>query len=148
MRTLTRTALVPFTSQQMFTLVNDIERYPEFLPWCKASEVLSDNYDPAQGGHVRAAITIRRSRIEERFETKNFSESPHRIVVELVHGPFRHLKGTWEFRSLGEIGCKTELTLEYQIVGAVIERVLMGVIRKTANHVVDAFCVRAAEIYE
>ena len=148
MRTLTRSALVPFSAEQMFALVNDIERYPEFLPWCKTAEVLSENYNPMQGGQVRAALTIRRSRIEERFETKNFSEHPGLIEVELVHGPFRHLKGTWEFKSLGEVGCKTELTLDYQIAGAMIERVIMGVVRKTANSVVDAFCVRAAEIYE
>jgi len=148
MRTLTRSALVPFSAEQMFTLVNDIERYPEFLPWCKAAEVFSENYDPKEGGQVRAALTIRRSRIEERFETKNFSKFPGLIEIELVHGPFRHLKGTWEFKPLGGIGSKTELTLEYQIAGAMIERAIMGVVRKTANSMVDAFCVRAAAIYE
>jgi len=147
MKTLTRSALVPFSAQQMFTLINDIERYPEFLPWCKAAEVFTDNYDPSEGGQTSAALTIRRSRIEERFKTRNISESPRRIEIELVHGPFRHLKGTWDFKPLGDLGCKTELTLEYQMAGAMIERVLMGVVRKTANSVVDAFCVRAAEIY-
>ncbi len=147
MKTLSRSALVPFSAEQMFALVNDIERYPEFLPWCKAAVVYCDDYNPGEGGQVRAALTISRSRIEERFETHNNSSFPGRIDMELVHGPFRHLKGTWEFQALGDMGCKTELTLEYKVAGAMIERVIMGVVKKTANNVVDAFCARADAIY-
>ena len=135
----------------MFELVNDIERYPEFLPWCKHAEVFIDNedgrYDPGTGGDVRAALTISRSRIVERFETLNQSQFPEHIEMQLVQGPFRHLKGLWQFTTLGNLGCKTELTLEYEMSRALLDRAVAGLVKKTVNSVVDAFSARANALY-
>ncbi|MBV1905647.1 MAG: type II toxin-antitoxin system RatA family toxin [Pseudomonadales bacterium] len=159
MKRISRSALVPFSSAQMFELINDIERYPEFLPWCTEAKVLSDNYiaGPAgpddsfssegSGREVRAALTIRRGRIVEKFETVNLSKFPSSIEIQLVQGPFKYLKGLWQFKTLGNLGCKTELVLEYEIASSMIEKVISGLVRKTADIMVDAFCEQAGVIY-
>lgn len=147
MKKICRSALVPFSDEQMFDMVNDIESYSEFLPWCKSAEVFLDGYDPGIGGEVRAALTISRSRLVEKFETRNTLEFPSRIAMQLVKGPFKHLNGVWEFKALGELGCKIELTLDYELSRAVLDAVMSGVVKKTVNAIVDAFCQRANTLY-
>ena len=147
MKQVCRSALVPFDAAQMFKLINDIESYPEFLPWCSQAEVFADSYDPGASGEVRAALTIKRSRMQERFETLNRAKFPEQINVKLLQGPFRHLEGTWVFVPLGELGCKTKLTLNYEMSGTLLDGILAGVVKKTVNSVVDAIVERAHKLY-
>jgi len=143
MSTIKRSALVPYTPRQMFELVNNIEDYPRFLPWCHQSQVLSKD----EKG-VRATLDIAWSGIHKSFTTHNHLYPYDRVEIELVEGPFKHLEGVWEFIAMGEDGCKINLDLEFDVAGSMIDRLIEPIFNRIANSLVDAFCKRAAEIYD
>ena len=137
-----RSALVPHSAAQMFELVNDVERYPEFLPWCSGARVL------AQSGNAQdAMLTIVSGRWQGQFTTRNVTEPPHGIHMRLLNGPFRRLEGQWQFVELsgtGDIdGCKVSLTLDFDMARPMLGRAFGGVVSRTASAIVDAFCARA-----
>lgn len=136
-----RSALLPYPAAKLFELVNDVERYPEFLPWCAAAEVVS-----TQPGEMVAALVIRRGGLSERFTTRNAISFPDRIEMNLVDGPFERLSGAWQFTGLGE-GCKVELDLEFEYARGFLHRAIGSVFGKAASSLVDAFCQRARALY-
>ena len=138
-----RSALVRHSAQQMFALVSDIESYPEFLPWC--GDAL--RHDECEG-QVTASLQVVRGGISQRFTTRNHLE-PHRSIrMELVDGPFRHLRGYWHFVALREDACKVKLELEFDVDGHVARFAFGSIFHQAANAMVDAFCRRAAELYD
>ena len=84
----------------MFDLVDDIESYTEFLPWCDHSEILS-----RQGSNVEATLELHKGAVSKTFTTRNSNTRPDSIDIALMGGPFRHLAGGWRFQSLGDDGC-------------------------------------------
>src|SRR3990167_115757 len=101
MTTIKRSALVAYTARQMFELVNSIEEYSRFLPWCRSSHVITQT-----AADVEASIDIAWSGMHKSFTTRNHLYPYERIDITLIQGPFRHLEGRWEFKELNAHGCK------------------------------------------
>ncbi len=142
MTTIKRSALVAFTARQMFELVNSIEEYPRFLPWCRSSAIVHQTET-----EVEASIEIAWSGIHKSFTTRNYLYPYERIDITLAHGPFRHLEGRWSFISFEEHGCKVNLDLEFELAGHLLDKLFQPIFHHIANSLVDSFCKRAAEIY-
>lgn len=140
MATVRKSVIVPHSCEAMFDLVDDFERYPEFLPWCRAAEVLerSDEMDVA-----RLRIDYRGLRTE--IATRNAKQRPHRMTLELVEGPFTSFGGEWSFHALGRAGCRVELALDYTM-GSTLQGVLAPVFGHIAQTLVESFVQRAADL--
>lgn len=142
LETITRSALVPYTPQEMFALVSDVDTYPSFLPWCSAAQtLLRDDAD------VQARIDFSVGGVSKSFTTRNRYVGNEAIHMQLVDGPFRHLQGSWRFDPLGDDGCKISLNLEYDFSSRMVGMVTGPVFNKIANSLVDAFRKRAVEVY-
>ena len=137
-----KTALVMHPASRMFQLVKDVETYPQFLPWCHSTRVLSQ-----REGEVCAEIVVARLGIRQAFSTCNRFEENRWMEIELRDGPFRKLNGKWQFIPLREDACKVELALEFEFSGALIDKAFGSVFHHVANTMVDAFCKRADEVY-
>jgi ribosome-associated toxin RatA of RatAB toxin-antitoxin module len=137
-----KTVLVPFTAEQMFDLVDEVERYPEFLPWCGRSHV-----EFRDGQTTRATLQINYHGIKQSFSTQNANTRPGLIDIRLVSGPFRKLLGSWRFTPLGDAGCKIAFCLEYEFASGVLEKIVGPVFSHIANTFVDAFARRAEQLY-
>lgn len=135
-----RSALLPYPPRDLFVIVNDVGRYPEFLPWCTEAEVHSSAPD-----EVTATLSLASRGLRESFTTRNRLVPYERIDLELVSGPFRHFRGGWRFTPLGESGCRVELDLEFQFGGVrqVLSSPFAQVFTRAADQLVSAFCVRA-----
>lgn len=142
MTVITKSALVPYSASQMYELVNQIEHYPEFLPWCKEAVVHLRDQD-----EVKATLLLAWSGIQKSFTTCNRLQTNKMIEVRLVEGPFETLEGFWRFESLAEQGCKVLLDLEFEFAGKLINFAFGPIFHQVVNNLVDAFCKRAAELY-
>lgn len=137
-----RSALVPYGAERMFALVNDVERYPEFLPWCAGARLLEREAD-----QLVAELEIRRGGIGHRFTTRNVLAPPERMSLELVEGPFEHFRGVWQFTPLAEDACKVQLDLDFEYAGRIVRTALGPMFDRSADTLVDAFCARARNLY-
>ena len=137
-----KSVLVPFSARQMFDLVDDVARYPEFLPWCGGSEVLART----EAGKT-ARLDINYHGVRAHFTTDNVNAPPESIVVTLRDGPFRHLHGEWKFRPLAPDACKVEFTIAYEFKTHVLETLVGPVFNHIANSFIDAFVRRAEAAY-
>lgn len=142
MRTVTRSAIVPFTPAQMFELVADVEAYPRFLPGCVGSSIRSRSPD-----ELVATLDLARGPLKTSFSTRNGLEPPGRMSLQLLEGPFRVLEGAWEFTALGEQGSRVVLTLRFEFDSAMKDMLLGPVFEATCNQLVDAFVQRAGSVY-
>lgn len=139
---ISKSALVPYSAHAMYELVNDIESYPEFLPWCTSAKVHFRDED-----EVRATITLARSGIHKSFTTCNRLQKNKMIEVRLVQGPFRHLEGFWRFNPLRDNACKVSLDLEFEFSGRLVSMAFGPIFHQVANTLVDAFTRRAARVH-
>jgi ribosome-associated toxin RatA of RatAB toxin-antitoxin module len=137
-----KTALVPYKVEEIFTIVNGIREYPNFLPWCKSVTIHSET-----DSNIVATIKMGGAGLEKAFTTTNVIKENERIEMRLLKGPFSHLAGDWNFQSLGEEGCKISLDLEFDISNPLLRLSLGPVFSKIANSLVDAFVQRAEELY-
>ena len=137
-----RSALLPYSAAAMYSLINDVAKYPEFLPWCSASEVLEETEY-----FMRAGLMIAKGHLSQRFITKNTLVPNQSISMALEEGPFSQLQGAWEFKALGETACKISLDLEFDYAGPIIKATLGPLFTQAANTMVDAFCQRAKQLY-
>ena len=137
-----RSVLVAYSPAQMFSLVDAVEEYPRFLPWCGGATVIHRD-----SGITRATILINYNGIRQSFTTENAKREPEEMLIRLVEGPFRSLDGSWRFRALGERGCKVELSLHYEFSGRILEKLVGPVFNHIANTLVDAFARRAEQVY-
>jgi ribosome-associated toxin RatA of RatAB toxin-antitoxin module len=137
-----RSALLPYSAAQIFDLVGDIERYPEFLPWCSDAQIVGS--EPRE---VVAELTIMKGRISERFTTRNVLTYPDSIELQLVAGPFKRLSGMWRFTGLAAQGSKVELELDFEMSKSLIQKSLGILFAHAAGTMVDAFCTRARLVY-
>lgn len=142
MTTISKNALVPYSAAEMFDLVNDIESYASFLPWCRSSEVLSQNAD-----ELRASIEIAHGSLHKSFTTRNRLQKNKMIEMRLEKGPFKHLEGFWRFDVLGERACKISLDLDFEFSNKLVGMALGPIFSQIANTLVDAFSKRAVEVY-
>ncbi|MEY3219798.1 MAG: hypothetical protein RIT27_1155 [Pseudomonadota bacterium] len=137
-----KNALVPYSVEQMFNLVNDIASYPSFLPWCKKIEIHQQTES-----EIIASLTLAVHSLEKTFTTKNPIQKNQSIEMHLVEGPFSHLYGRWEFQPLGEMGCKITLKMEFDFSSIILKKTLGPIFSKIVNTLVDAFIQRAGELY-
>ncbi|MBU1329708.1 MAG: type II toxin-antitoxin system RatA family toxin [Gammaproteobacteria bacterium] len=137
-----RSALLPYPAQALFDLVNDVARYPEFLPWCSASEVLA-----VDEHMMRAALAVSKAGLSQRFVTRNTLVPGQSIELNLEEGPFTQLHGQWVFKPLGEKACKISLDLTFDYAGPLVRATLGPLFNQAANTLVDAFCQRAKQLY-
>jgi ribosome-associated toxin RatA of RatAB toxin-antitoxin module len=142
MRKVDRSALVPYSAAQMYTLVKDVEAYPSFLPWCSDAEV-----HVREQGFIEASLELQRGKISKRFRTRNVLQENEFLGIELVGGPFRRLSGGWTFRQLGEAGCKVSLSLEFEFESRATDVIFGRFFEHTCNALVDSFTRQAAKIY-
>jgi len=142
MPVINKSALVPYTALEMYKLVDDIEAYPVFLPWCGGSEVIERNED-----EVRASILLSRSGIKKHFTTLNRLQHGKMIEMRLVEGPFRHLEGFWRFESLNESASKIMFDIEFEFSNKLLAMTIGPVFSQITNTMVDAFTTRAVEVY-
>ncbi len=142
MKRIQKTALLPYSAQRMFDLVNDIPTYPQFLPWCKSATILSRDQDS-----LVATIVMGSAGLEKSFTTKNSLQPYQLIEMQLVEGPFSHLKGRWQFLELGGEGCKISLDMEFEISNKLLRVSLEPVFMKITNNLIDAFVRRANKLY-
>jgi len=142
MTEINRTVLVLFTPEQMFSLVDAVEQYPEFLPWCGGTSLI--HRDPET---TRATIFINYHGIRQSFTTENIKRAPAEMLLRLVEGPFRALAGSWRFTDLAGRGCKVELNLRYEFAGRVLDKLIGPVFHHIAGTLVEAFVQRAGQVY-
>lgn len=137
-----KSVLLPYSAEQMFALVDKIEDYPKFLPWCGGTEVKK-----REGDKVIAVLMINYHGVKQSFSTENTHTPPTSMNMELVEGPFKHLNGTWNFVPLRSDACKIEFDLRYEFSSKVLEQIIGPVFNMIANSFVDSFCKRAETVY-
>jgi ribosome-associated toxin RatA of RatAB toxin-antitoxin module len=142
MASVRKSVLVPFGAAAMFELVDAVELYPRFLPWCAGARVLESH----PGGKT-ARIDIDYHGVRAHFTTDNANRAPESIIITLKDGPFRHLHGEWRFVALAPSACKVELELAWEFTTHVLERVVGPVFGHIANTFIDAFVRRAESVY-
>ncbi|MBK8163011.1 MAG: type II toxin-antitoxin system RatA family toxin [Gammaproteobacteria bacterium] len=142
MPVINRSALVPYSAAEMYALVDDIETYPQFLPWCRSAREWTRGAD-----EVKASIELHRGGIHKTFTTLNRLQKDKMIEMRLVEGPFHHLEGFWRFETLGAAASRVSLDLEYEFSSHLLRLAIGPVFSQIANTLVDAFCERAAELY-
>ncbi|MDF2077775.1 type II toxin-antitoxin system RatA family toxin [Pseudomonas mendocina] len=137
-----RSALLPYPAKALYDLVNDVASYPQFLPWCSASEILE-----VSETHMLASLEVAKGGIGQRFVTRNVLLPGQRIEMNLQEGPFTSLNGVWEFKALGDKACKISLDLTFDYAGPLVRATLGPLFNQAANTMVDAFCQRAKQLY-
>ena len=142
MKKITRTALLPYSAQQVFDLVNDVNAYPQFLPWCGGAEVVAES-----DSEMTAKVTIAKAGIKQTFETRNHLVPGHRIQMNLVDGPFKSLRGEWEFKVLDVDACKILFEVEFEVNSGLLNAAIGPIFEQIANTLVDSFCERAKQVY-
>lgn len=142
MREVKRSALVPFTPAQMFALVADLERYPQFVPWVTHAQVLERS-----DSMVLGRLHMERAGLRETFTTRNDLQPPQRMDLHLVDGPFKMLDGTWTFDPLGERGTRISLVIRFEFANPMMAMLLSRSFEKNCGELVDAFVRRARVIY-
>lgn len=139
---ISRSALVPYSAEQMFVLVDAIRDYPQFLPWCRSSNELSRDDD-----EVKACIEIAKGAVNKSFTTSNRMQKNKVIEMSLIDGPFKHLHGFWRFDELKEGACKVSLDLDFEFSNLLVSLAIGPIFNQVANTLVDSFVARAKEVY-
>lgn len=137
-----KTVLVAHSAEQMFNLVDRVEEYPKFLPWCGGASVTE-----LDGTRVHATVHIDYLHLKQSFTTENVRTPPYQIAMTLQHGPFKHLDGSWRFIPLSPTACKIEFRLRYEFSSKLLEKMVGPVFHYIANSFVDAFIQRAEKVY-
>ncbi|ART63530.1 type II toxin-antitoxin system RatA family toxin [Kushneria marisflavi] len=142
MPTVDRSAMVRHTDQQMFDLVNDFERYPEFLPNCRNARTVEREED-----HLVGELTLGKGGIEQTFRTHNALKPFDRIDLSLASGPFKRFEGYWKFVALDDRSCRVELHLEFEFSSRLLGMAFGRLFNQLAGQLVDAFIERADKVY-
>jgi ribosome-associated toxin RatA of RatAB toxin-antitoxin module len=137
-----KSVFLGYSAKQMFDLVDRVEDYPKFLPWCGGVEVRERGENS-----VVASVGINFHGVRQSFTTSNVNTQPSSIKMGLVDGPFKTLHGTWTFKALRDDACKVELDLQYEFSSRLLEQVIGPVFGMIANSMVDSFCKRAETVY-
>jgi len=137
-----KSALVKYSAQQMFAIVDDIEAYPDFLPWCGGSKILlrEDNI-------VEAELQISKAGFNKSFATRNRSDGHGKLFMTLLDGPFSSLDGVWDFMPLREDASKISLDLEFEMQGKFASLAFGAVFNQICNTMVKSFTDRAKQVY-
>jgi ribosome-associated toxin RatA of RatAB toxin-antitoxin module len=142
MNVVQKTVLVMHSAEQMYTLVDAAEDYPQFLPWCGGVDLLERT-----DTKTSATLHINYYGIKQHFTTVNNKIFPYSMDIQLKDGPFKHLDGSWHFIELREDACKIEFKLNYEFANGFLEKIIAPVFSHIANTFVDGFVAQADKIY-
>jgi ribosome-associated toxin RatA of RatAB toxin-antitoxin module len=137
-----KSALVKYSAQQMFDLVDNIEAYPEFLPWCSGSRIISRTAEV-----VEAELSIAKGGFHKSFATRNKRNNGGKIYMSLLNGPFHSLEGVWDFMPLREDASKISLDLQFEMSGKLATLAFGAVFNQICNTMVSSFTQRAKQVY-
>lgn len=137
-----RSALVRHSAEQMFDLINDIERYPDFMQGCKAARVISKSDNTLEG-----ELTLAKAGMQQTFTTRNALHRPERIDMELVSGKFKNFSAHWQFQPLGRDACKVSLHMDFEFDSALVDFAAGKLFSSVANDQVDSLVTRADQLY-
>ena len=137
-----KSALVLYSAADMYALVADIEAYPQFLPWCRSTHILSRTED-----EVRATIEMAKGGMHKSFTTCNRMQQHKMIDIRLLEGPFKRLEGYWRFEALRANASKVSLDMEFEFANPLVRMAIEPIFKQIANSLVDAFCKRAVDLY-
>jgi ribosome-associated toxin RatA of RatAB toxin-antitoxin module len=140
MREVKRSALIAEAPARMYEIINDVERYPEFVPGCTSARIVS-----RKGNEMVASLTIKRGPLNAEFTTRNLLEPDKRVLMQFVSGPFRVLEGLWTLSPLGDLGCRVELEMRFEFANRVAGALFEPLFESTAASLVDAFVRRARD---
>jgi len=141
-REIRRSALVTFSPEQMFDLVIDVERYPQFLPWVTGAELHQrSDHD------LLASMEMSRGGVRERFTTRNEFDRPAYMTMQLVEGPFRLLAGRWTFTPIGGAGTRIELEMRFEFANPVVAMLFGKSFEQSCGQLIDAFIARARQVH-
>jgi ribosome-associated toxin RatA of RatAB toxin-antitoxin module len=140
MREVKRSALIAEAPARMYEIINDVERYPEFVPGCTSARIVS-----RKGNEMVASLTIKRGPLNAEFTTRNLLEPDKRVLMQFVSGPFRVLEGLWTLTPLGDLGCRVELEMRFEFANRVAGALFEPLFESTAASLVDAFVRRARD---
>ena len=145
MKNIHKSVLIWYSPEEMFALVTDVQRYPEFLPWCDHARVLEETPEG-----MLAEIGLRISGLQQAFTTRNTHVPGREVRMQLIEGPFSKLSGGWQFHPVGDgsqRACKVELHLQYGFSSTALSALVGPVFDKIAGTLVDAFVQRAQKVY-
>lgn len=147
MNRIERSALLPYSAEKLFDLVNDVSSYPQYMDGCVNAIVLSHSETM-----MEAQLELRKGGISQRFATRNQLQKPHKIVMELLEGPFDTLHGEWTFKMLAQDACKVSLYLQFKtqqnsLHQSVAHKAAGKLFEGVAGNLVDALCKRANSLY-
>jgi ribosome-associated toxin RatA of RatAB toxin-antitoxin module len=145
MKNIQKSVLIWYSCEEMFSLVTDVARYPEFLPWCNKAQVLESD----ENGML-AEVGISMAGVKQVFTTRNLNIPGREVKMNLVKGPFSQLEGAWRFSPVGDgsqRACKVELLLDYGFSNAALAALVGPIFDRIAATLVDAFVKRAEQVY-
>ena len=142
MKTINKSVIVPYTPEQMYKLVNDIERYPDFVPWCVGSELLTQDRD-----ELRARLDFAKGSVQKSFATINRLHKNKMIEMRLLDGPFKHLEGFWRFEVENENVTKVSFDISFEFSNKIMGMMFGSFFQQVVGSLVDAFYQRAQEVY-
>jgi len=142
MSSIVRSAIVGYSAQEMYDLVENVEAYPEFLPWCRSARVVE-----RKDGFTVAALSVGLKGINQSFTTENVNTPGESIRMRMVEGPFSSFRAAWKFRALEAHAAKIEFSMDYELSGGVVGKVLAPLFDHIADTMVDAFSHRARSVY-
>ncbi|MES2832173.1 MAG: type II toxin-antitoxin system RatA family toxin [Pseudomonadota bacterium] len=137
-----KSVLLGYSAEQMFALVDRVEDYPKFLPWC-GGVLVKERLDD----RLIATLQINYHGVRQSFTTENTNAAPSLMKMRLIDGPFKSLDGTWTFKALRADACKVDFDLKYEFSSRLLEQLIGPVFSMIANSFVDSFCKRAEAIY-
>ena len=142
MHQLSKSALVPYSAEQMYQLVNQVDDYPKFLNWCSDASILKQTSD-----QIIASVEINKSGFNQSFTTINTLTPNQRIDMKLKEGMFKQLNGAWVFTKLNDQACKIELNLSFSFSSKILDLAISPIFTSIANSQLEAFVARAKVVY-
>jgi ribosome-associated toxin RatA of RatAB toxin-antitoxin module len=133
---------LPYSADEMYALVNNINAYPDFLPWCTSAVVTEESQS-----HLVATVGIAAGKVKQKFTTENSMRPGRFIEMRLVEGPFKYLHGEWNFVPISENACTISLGIEFEFKSKLLKLALSSTFNKIMNSMVESFTQRAREIY-
>ncbi|MBC8493708.1 MAG: type II toxin-antitoxin system RatA family toxin [Candidatus Thioglobus sp.] len=142
MHQLSKSALVPYSAEQMYQLVNQVDEYPKFLNWCSNASILKQTTE-----QITASVEINKAGLKQSFTTINTLTPNQRIDMQLKEGLFKQLTGAWVFTKLNDEACKVELNLNFSFSSKVVDMAISPIFTSIANSQLEAFIARAKAVY-
>ena len=138
MHNIHKSAIILHPAQKMFQLVDSVENYPQFLPWCGSTQIIERDNDK-----TIASIEINYKGIRQTFTTENTKKQNQEMIIKLIDGPFKSLSGEWMFKNLDKDSCQIELKLEYEFSNVILEKLISPLFNMIANTFIDEFIKEA-----